>query len=697
MTNELNENKIKRVFGLLNTYRVISFKTMKKIEKSAKIIIQKKKCSEMDIFISYKNITLISEEGYSSSLNNILNIILLNIFIYKENYSTGISSEKLKYINAIGKILEKIVMNKINELIYTSFILAYTFFLYPLKTKLSPNKKRLISLLKSLEYKESYSRINEKINKINDINLKTNVVKALYFASREIYKFKDKKKVSMLKTLFLQEMKKNPSTAKKIIEYINKYNIFYYYSYKVLPGAYHQAIIFRFSKERSIPKDIKNFDSRNSYMIPIFQYLDVRLSKTIRYMISKVNEYGRNTEIFIGSKNQMLLFYKNFGYELIAHLNTNSSLQYYFFSNEEDSKLNKVVIIGIGNEAKLNHLLLLLKLGGVDLNKVIIRGSVQDSINENQQKLNYIIEDLPEKIDTVFMGNRSLILVEFAKKQYPKEMSIALNENEAELIAEKLLKEKHNLKTYEIGEGVYKFSYFEIKIVTKKFGIIGFRMPNGSLSCIATEVLIKKGVNHFIMLGAGGSLSSLSQIGSYQLIKSTSYNNDIIHLSDLPIKNMKISLSEIPLFENGKNVTVDSPLLETANWLTKVKNNKFTSTDVETYHIIKGIKNCKNIGKKVEVLPGIFISDVVGECPLIEKIKSRNTWIHLPELLKNCFEYIEKQIEESLILGDSYCNNLDDTFYGLNYKSNAYKKDVSLTESKKAIVKKKEQVRLNSL
>ena len=118
----------------------------------------------------------------------------------------------------------------------------------------------------------------------------------------------------------------------------------------------------------------------------------------------------------------MTIFYSYLGLQLIANLKTDSSLKYYLFINEENPKLNKIVILGVGNETKLNHLLLQLKLSGVDLNKIIIRGNIEDALYDNQQKLNDIIVNLKGEIDTVFMGNRSLILLEFARRKYPKEM-----------------------------------------------------------------------------------------------------------------------------------------------------------------------------------------------------------------------------------------------------------------------------------
>ena len=614
------------------------------IKKTKEVIFVEMKSNEIDK-IKYLNLDLKKHlRGNYNYDNNTLYIVLFN---NNDTLISDINPKNLIYSIFSEEILKQININKLN--------LSSIKFISPIKSNLSPIQKSLISQVKSLEYKEYFYRMKEKINKIKDIQLKTEFTKVLSDSSQEtcLYKFKK---------LFLRKMSKCPSIAKEIIDHANKYKVHYYYynSYKIPQGSYNQSMFLSFSKERSIPKYIQDFNILEPHMIPTEQYLDVRISRTIRILISKVNEHGRNTEIFIGSENQMLLFYSNSGLELIANLKTNSSLKYYLFANGENPNLKKIVILGVGNETKLNHLLLQLKLSKVDLNKVVIRGNIEDALYENQQKLKDIIENLEGEIDTVFMGNRSLILVEFAKRKYPKEMKSALNETDAEKIAEKLLQKNHKLKTYIIGEGVYKFSYFEWQIRNKNVGIIGCRMPNGSLARIATEAFIKKGIRHFIMLGAGGSLSSLSPVGSYQLINTATHNNNSVSLSELlNVKKMIVEFSDIPLLENGNNVTLDSPLVETRSWLNKVRNAKLTSVDVETYHIIKGIQNCQKFGKKakLEILAGLFISDVVGDCPLVEKIKSRNTWTHLPKFLNNCFDIIEKQVKESYD-----CSNIGTTY-----------------------------------
>ena len=600
-------------------------------------------------YYAFSNNNVDSKKGFSFQIFILLSNIFSKAFTMIHRHKSIFYSIKLNNSPFLYGIFKKIYKNKNYKFICESLSKMPLFsFFSPIKLPHSFTKNELISQLKFLEYKESIIRMTEKINKISNLELKAKATEALSFASRKLNSFKGKKSSSELKKLFMKKMLNYISKAKEIIEYTNKYNIIFYNSYNNFPEADYQAVINSFKIERDIPEYIKSFNINQPHLTPIDQYLSIRLSLTIRLMINKANHQGRNTEIFIGSENQMFYFYTNIGYELIANLNTNSSLQYYLFAKKENPKLNKIIILGVGNETKLNHLLLQLKLGGIDLDKVIIRGNIENSFSENQLKLEAIINSLENEIDTVFIGNRSLILKEYAKMKYPNEMKKATNENESEKIAEKLLKEYHNLKTYKIGEGVFKFSSFEINVGNKSILIICFRMPNGNLAQIATEILITKGTNRLVMLGAGGSLSQLSSVGSYQLIKSASYNNNSILVSDLNVKEISIDLSEIPLLENASNITLDSPLLETRNWLMQVKNSKLTCVDVETYHIFKGIQNRQKLVKQIELLAGIFISDVVGERPLIEKIKSLNTWNHLPKFLNSCFEYIENQIKEEL-------------------------------------------------
>ena len=94
------------------------------------------------------------------------------------------------------------------------------------------------------------------------------------------------------------------------------------------------------------------------------------------------------------------------------------------------------------------------------------------------------------------------------------------------------------------------------------------------------------------------------------------------------------------VYKGGKNITVDSPLVETKEWEKKHKSSK-TSVDVETYHILKALKEGKEKNPNMEILPGIFTSDVLGEHPLIEKISGENALVNIGNVIKYCYDKLK--------------------------------------------------------
>lgn len=403
-------------------------------------------------------------------------------------------------------------------------------------------------------------------------------------------------------------------------------------------SSHAKHILSTYQNETTIPKYVLDFDPNKEHTIPLKDYIDTRISSHILTLIEEVNQKGKNTEIFVGPEKELRKFYKASGYRPIAELRTQSSTKYFLLQHAEDPTKMKVVIWGVANASRLNHTLLQLKCAGVDLDKVRIRGNIESAQRYNACLLQKELEKVPSPINLAFMGNRSQILIELAKRLYPKEMN-NIPEKQWESTAEKLLKARNNLQTNEIG-GVFKYSYVEVEIDGKKQGIIAFRMPNGSLAKYATRALLNVGIQHFVMVGAGGSLTDKSPVGSYQQIVSTAYDTDQIHLPKSELSIMPLKLPEqFPLSKvAGKNITVDSPLVEHQEWLTDAYQNDVTSVDVETYHALDELVHTTS--KKPKVFPGLFTSDVLGEHPLSDKIDVANAWKHLPQLISSSFHFV---------------------------------------------------------
>ncbi len=399
---------------------------------------------------------------------------------------------------------------------------------------------------------------------------------------------------------------------------------------ELLHGLYDQG--------ESIDPYLLNFDTNVAHTLFVDKYLDVRIARIITKTIHIFNQSGKNTELFIGSETNLKKYYQMLGYKNIVQLGTNNS-NHYFVLEHPDPTNNKLVIAGLGSSSRFNNVLLQLKYCDVDLEKSVqVHGTFTDALQSNNTELSSVLGSFKIPPKMAFIGNRSQVLIELAKHLYPKEMD-GLTTEKLEPTAEKLLSERNNLETKEIG-GVYKFSYVKVKMGDEEHGIIGFRMPNGSLSYSATQILLESGVTDLILVGAGGSMQSAIGMGSYQVIHSSTYQENTIELPKEKILSVEIpGLQAVP---GCTNITVDSPLEENKVWTSNVSSKGISSVDVETYHIFKAIRETE--AEIRFLLPGLFISDVVGSHPLEEKISLANAYPKLPNLIQACFKKVDVKV-----------------------------------------------------
>jgi len=393
-----------------------------------------------------------------------------------------------------------------------------------------------------------------------------------------------------------------------------------------------------YSEAQPIPEEILSADITAPHTIPYDQYLDRRISGIIRSLLV---QHSVPVEIFAGSQEDLENFYRVQEFTCLAELKTASSIKYYLFKNPKDGT-SKIVIHGISNDSKLRHVLLQLKYSGIDLEGVIVRGRIDEAIEHNIQALETALDTCSAPLELGIVGSRWQIIAELAELLYPAEF-IDLPEQEKYDIAIEILEDNHNLQTIEIGGGVFKFSYMEVYLRNgQRKGIIAFRMPNGNLSSYAVKELLNRKIANIIMTGAGGSLSSRRTLGSYQLIDSSRYLGETVSSKELNIMPLPLP-EDFPVHEEGRNVTVFSPLEETKEWLRQVRRNGNTSVDVETFHILQTVARHEH---QPQILPGIFTSDVVvgkGEThqPLVEKIDENTAWRYLASLLLRSFDYID--------------------------------------------------------
>lgn len=379
-----------------------------------------------------------------------------------------------------------------------------------------------------------------------------------------------------------------------------------------------------------MPRVVLKFDPRAKHTIPLEAYLSVRMSPTIQKFI----EQGTSIDVFVGPSRDIEHYYHlNGKYKVVAHLNTKSSITYLLFEDKKGRK--KVVVTGISNESKLTHTLLQLKAAGVPLEHISVRGDINTCIRALGERLEGAVNKhvAGKPIALAVMGNRSGMVLEVAERLYPEEMRGPFaTEDEREKQAVALLTEHNDYKETNI-DGIFKLSSVEVDTKEGRKVLISFRMPNGDLSRLATRLVLKQNqVDGFVMVGAGGSLRKDSAVGNYQVTTKAHLDGEEVELPTKHIMPLEFREREFCQLGNS-NMTVLSPLVETEQWLTEAREG-FQNVDVETYFIMEALAEAMQTSDfATKIFPGLFISDVVEDHPLVEKIDPKNAWPHLPILL----------------------------------------------------------------
>lgn len=414
----------------------------------------------------------------------------------------------------------------------------------------------------------------------------------------------------------------------KVIEFSAKNeNLNHSLSKPVIPTSPPERVVLdsKFTIEHSsmVNQEIVHFDITKPHTIDPKKYLSNRVPETVLIELRKAAA-AEKSEVFIGSSEDMNKFYHPLVYTL--SLNSPTSTTFSIFTNPDDPKDYKIIIGGITSKTRLNHQMLQFRFAGFspeDITKIRVRGSF-DNLYTNE--LEYLRDSLKEfqGIPIVcFFGGRWFPMAYISKKIHP---DIDQGNDEASLakLYNTLNPKRHT--TASLNYDLVKVSQEDGSEIV----LMGLRMPNGSYAGKVTDQLLKYGVNSLIMMGAGGSLSSESGVGSYQFLKSSVYYQEEVTLSSEEKITPDFTNTTLLASEDARNITVDSPLVETKEWLDTSKSFA-KSVDVETFHIMKSIvaHNTQHPDNKAKIVAGIFNSDVVGDHPLEEKIDANNAYIHL--------------------------------------------------------------------
>ncbi|WP_071761412.1 hypothetical protein [Burkholderia ubonensis] len=356
------------------------------------------------------------------------------------------------------------------------------------------------------------------------------------------------------------------------------------------------------------------------HTIPIDKYLMNRLSSGA---VEQAKHHG--CEFFCGSgREDMLNHYAHRGFDRAISISSNTSTKFDLFSNSSNGK-SLLVLSGMSGTTRIKHQLLQLHFADVDLNRVKIVGDIDSLKAKSGADLRKELSQLPSiQNKTLFVGARWQIMESLGKQLFNVDDSAKEGTGYGKL----------DVKEHKVADFV--FDTATLNLDGRQHLVAALRMPNGDLAYDAMKGFLDHGFNQVIMCGAGGRLAGDAQVGDYMLLERSQYGDQSISLAQ-----ECIHVPGVKLFENAKltsNVTVDSPLQETQRWLDE--NQETGNVDVETAHILRALTE---VGPNVKVLPGLFVSDVVGEHPLEGKISSDDAYRRLPEFVTASLRMIREQ------------------------------------------------------
>ena len=187
-------------------------------------------------------------------------------------------------------------------------------------------------------------------------------------------------------------------------------------------------------------------------------------------------------------------------------------------------------------------------------------------------------------------------------------------------------------------------------------GIINLQMPYGEVmgpmvSGMAEELSVRR----IFLAGVGGALvtpekNNTDPVGQFYLFgrstddKGTNayeLESDEMLLPDPDLTSSAVVFDDLNN-KKASHVHVDSPFLETRSWLERNQQSGHTVVDCETHYCFEAIKkwNQQKPDDKIKIMPGLFISDVVGHTPLVSV--SHNSYKWLNSVLDNFVQKIQE-------------------------------------------------------
>ncbi|WP_455872396.1 anthrax toxin-like adenylyl cyclase domain-containing protein [Serratia proteamaculans] len=337
------------------------------------------------------------------------------------------------------------------------------------------------------------------------------------------------------------------------------------------------------------------FGREHSMDLP--SYLENRIPGAIVELINK-----NGSDIFFEDEGEMMSYYSRQGFDTSFKISGPTSTMYHLITSSESGEA-RLVISNIKSNARFIHNVLQLLHAGANLDNINVIGSVEEAKRKAATELSRYLErcDITSN-DLLYVGSRTPVMKYFS--QYGGRVT------------------EHRISG---------FIFDSVPIVKNGayFNVYALRMPNGDLAYDAVKQFLDAGVRNVIMCGAGGIIAGNASVGDYLTVTESTYLDNKIVASDIS-KIIAVSPGGYINKDSSLNVTVDSPLEEDVEW--NKKNKSKGNVDVETFHIFKAIKDSNHT---IKLVSGLFVSDVLGEHPLDEKINSGGAHKNITSFIKN--------------------------------------------------------------
>jgi nucleoside phosphorylase len=390
--------------------------------------------------------------------------------------------------------------------------------------------------------------------------------------------------------------------------------------FRFKPAVADAAATLPAALQSSRPLDTLGLElpARNEpHTIDIERYLSNRLSTVA---LQKVKQLG--AEFFFGGAAELKAWSTAQGWTVQGSIGAPNSNDFVYLQRGSEEK---VMITGVLSQARLKHTVLQLHYAGIDTARLSLRGDLESlqaaTLGRLAERL-ATLPDVPEKL--CFFGAR-------------RQVSQALQR----LMAEGGLPGATLSAPTSVVVDSFAFDHMTLQLPGRELLVIGMRMPNGDLADGSVGALLDSGVGTLVMCGAGGALQPDLQVGDYLEIDAAVRDGDQ-PAADAPVPASTSTLTPSPTptparlpapegaKRGGTNITVDSPLEETEAWLADAAT-RADCVDVESVHVFRALARHQAAHPEagVQVVAGLFISDVVGEQPLAEKISSGDAYAGL--------------------------------------------------------------------